>query len=135
MKWRKGQALLELALCAPVAMLLALGVAAVVQVQDAAAGLDAATKAAAEAASRAPDPRSANTAAHARFAAMVSAYPLRGTVLRVSFRNFTRATDVRVASEAFVDVSWAALVLPNDFRIRSATSVRLERWRTHRPES
>jgi len=135
MRWRRGQALLELALCAPVVTVLALGVAAVVQVQDAAAGLDAATKAAAEAASRAPDPRSANTAAHARFAAMVSAYPLRRTVLRVSFGNFTRATDVSVESEAFVDVSWAAWVLPNEFRIRSATSVRLEPWRTHRPES
>jgi uncharacterized protein (UPF0333 family) len=42
----RGQALLELALCAPVVILIAVGVAAVVQVQDASAGLDAATHAA-----------------------------------------------------------------------------------------
>ena len=60
MRWRSGQALLELALCAPVVLLLALGGAAVVQLQDATAGLDAATTAAAEMASRAPDPRTAS---------------------------------------------------------------------------
>jgi Flp pilus assembly protein TadG len=132
MRWRSGQALLELALCAPVVVLLALGAAAVVQLQDAAAGLDAATRAAADVASRAPDPRTADAAAHARFADVVSAYPLRGAVLRLSFGNFNRATHVAATSEAMVDVSWAGLVLPGQFRIRSQAEVRLEPWRTHR---
>jgi Flp pilus assembly protein TadG len=132
MKWRSGQALLELALCAPVVLLLALGGAAVVQLQDATAGLDAATKAAAEMASRAPDPRTADTAAHARFADVVSAYPLRGAVVSISFGNFSRATHVTATSEAIVDVSWAGLVLPGQFTIRSQAEVRLEPWRTHR---
>ena len=132
MRWRRGQALLELALCAPVVVLLAVGVGAVVQLQDAAAGLDAATRAAAEVASRAPDPRTADTAAHGRFADVVSAYPLRGAVLRISFGNFDRALHVTAVSEAIVDVSWAQLVLPGQFRIRSRAEVRLEPWRTHR---
>jgi Flp pilus assembly protein TadG len=132
MRWRGGQALLELALCAPVVVLLALGAAAVVQIQDAAAGLDAATKAAAEVASRSPDPRTADTTARARFADVVSAYPLRGAVLNISFGNFSRATHVTATSEAIVDVSWAGLVLPGQFTIRSQAEVRLEPWRTHR---
>jgi len=132
MRWRSGQALLELALCAPVVLLLALGGAAVVQLQDATAGLDAATKAAAELASRAPDPRTADIAAHARFADVVSAYPLRGAVLSISPGNFSRATHVTATSEAIVDVSWAGLVLPGPFTIRSQAEVRLEPWRTHR---
>jgi Flp pilus assembly protein TadG len=132
MRWRSGQALLELALCAPVVLLLALAGAAVVQLQDATAGLDAATTAAAEMASRAPDPRTADTAAHARFADVVSAYPLRGSVLSISFGNFSRATHVTATSEAIVDVSWAGLVLPGQLRIRSQAEVRLEPWRTHR---
>ena len=132
MRRQGGQALLELALCAPVVMLLALGVAAVVQLQDAAAGLDAATQAAIEVASRAPDARSADSAAHTRFADVVSAYPLRAAVLRISFGDFSRDTDVTATSEALVDVDWAGLVLPGQFRIRSQGAVHLEWWRTHR---
>jgi Flp pilus assembly protein TadG len=67
MKMNGGQALVELALCAPVVVFLALGTAAVVQVEDAAAGLDAATHAAATAAARAPDPVTANAAALSAF--------------------------------------------------------------------
>jgi Flp pilus assembly protein TadG len=127
-----GQALLELALCAPVVILLAVGVAAVVQVEDASMGLDAATHAAASVAARAPDPGTADSAAHARFAAVVAAYPLHGATLRVSFGSFSRAADVTVASEAFVDVGWAGLVLPHRLELRSRAVVRLEPWRTHR---
>jgi Flp pilus assembly protein TadG len=132
MRLRSGQSLLELALCGPVVVLLALGVAAVVQLQDAAAGLDAATRAAVDVASRAPDPRTADTAARARFADVVSAYPLRGVVLRISFGNFNRSADLTATSEATVDVSWAGLVLPSQFRIGAQAVVRLEPWRTHR---
>ncbi len=43
---KNGQALVELAICAPVVALLGVGAAAVVQIADAGAGLDAATQAA-----------------------------------------------------------------------------------------
>jgi Flp pilus assembly protein TadG len=132
MKLTRGQALLELALCAPVVILLAVGVAAVVQVEDASAGLDAATHAAASIAVRAPDSMTANSAAHARFAAVVVAYPLRGATIQVSLGSFSRADDVTVASEAWVDIGWAGLVLPHQLEVRSRAVVRLEPWRTHR---
>lgn len=132
MKLNRGQALLELALCAPVLILLAVGLAAVVQVEDASAGLDAATHAAASVAARAPDSMTANSAAHARFTAVVLAYPLRGATLQVSFGSFSRGDDVTVASEAWVDVGWAGLVLPHQLEVRSRAVVRLEPWRTHR---
>jgi Flp pilus assembly protein TadG len=132
LKVNRGQALLELALCAPVLILMAVGVPAVVEVQDASAGLDAATHAAASVAARAPDPMTANRAAHARFAAMVTAYPLRGATLQVSFGSFNRTEEATVASEALVDVGWAGLVLPHRFELRSRAVVRLEPWRTHR---
>jgi len=128
----RGQALLELALCAPIVILMAVGVAAVVQLQDASAGLDAATHAAANIAARAPDPATGDTAAHARFAAMVVAYPLSGATLRVAFGGFSRSADVTATSDAWVDIGWAGLVLPHRFELRSQAVVRLESWRTHR---
>ena len=132
MKFNRGQALLELALCAPVVILLAVGVAAVVQVEDASAGLDAATHAAASVAARAPDPVTANSAAHVRFNAVVLAYPLRGATLQVSFGSFSRADDVIATSEALVDIGWAGMVLPHRLEVRARAVVRLEPWRTHR---
>jgi hypothetical protein len=132
MRLKRGQALLELALCAPVVTLLALGVAAVVQVEDASAGLDAATHAAASVAARAPDAVIANSAAHARFAAVVAAYPLRGATIQLSFGSFSRSDEVTVTSEALVDVGWAGLVLPRPMEVQSRAVIRLEPWRTHR---
>jgi Flp pilus assembly protein TadG len=128
----RGQALLELALCAPVLILLAIGVAAVVQFEDAGAGLDAATHAAASVAARAPDPATADIAAHARFASIVIAYQLYGATLNVSFGSFTRDGELTATAEAFVDVGWAGLVLPHRLEVRSQAAVRLEPWRTHR---
>src|SRR5260370_35927331 len=113
MKFNRGQALLELALCAPVVTLLAIGVAAVVQVEDASAGLDAATHAAASVAARAPDSVTANSAARARFAAVLLAYPLRDATLGASFGRFSRADEVTVTSEASADIGWAGLVVPH----------------------
>ncbi len=132
MKRCRGQALLELALCAPVMILLALGIAAVVQVQNAAAGLDAATNAAANAAARASDPASADAVARSRFADVVAGYPLSGGTIRISFGSFDRATEVTATSQAFVEVGWAGLVPPRRVDLRSRAVVRLEPWRTHR---
>lgn len=127
----RGQALLELALCAPVLILLAIGVAAVVQVDDGSSGLDAATHAAASVAARAPDPASADRAARARFADVVAAYPLDGATLRMSFASFTRGVHVTATAEAFVDVGWAGSVLPHGLQVRAKAVVQLEQWRTH----
>lgn len=132
MKMARGQALLELALCAPIVILLALGVAAVVQVQDAALGLDAATHAAASAAARAPDSASADAAARTRFAAVAAGYPIHGAALIVSFGAFSRATDVTATSVAFVDVGWAGLILSHRVDLHSRAVVHVERWRSHR---
>ena len=132
MKRSGGQALVELALCAPVVILLALGVATVVQVQTAAAGLDAATKAAASAAARAPDPHTADVVARSRFADVVTGYPLSGATIRISIGSFDRATDVTATSLAFVELGWAALVPSRRVDLRSRAVMRLEPWRTHR---
>lgn len=132
MKASCGQALVELALCAPVVMLLAVGVAAVVQVEDAAAGLDAATHAAASAASRAPDSATATLAAHARFAAVVAGYPLRGATLSIDLSGFQRDGGLTATSAAFVNVAWAGLVLPHRFEVRARAVMRIEPWRSHR---
>lgn len=131
MRCDRGQALLELALCAPVVILLAVGVAAVVQVEDASAGLDAATHAAASIAARAPDPATADIAAHARFASIVIAYPLYGATLQISYASFTRAGELKATAEAFVDVGWAGLVFPHRLEVRAQAVVQLEPWRTH----
>jgi hypothetical protein len=132
MRLDRGQALLELALCAPVVILLAVGVAAVVQVEDANEGLDAATHAAASVAARAPDPVTAERTAQARFAAVVVAYPLQRAALHVSFGTFTRAADLIATAEAFVDVGWVGLLLPHRLQVRARAVVQLEPWRTHR---
>jgi Flp pilus assembly protein TadG len=128
----KGQALVELALCAPVLVLLATGVAAVVQVQDAAAGLDAATHAAAGVAARAPDPLTADLTAHARFDAVVAGYPLRGARVHISVGTFSRSTDIVATSTAVVDIGWSGLVASHPVVLRSRAVTRLESWRTHR---
>ncbi len=132
MRKARGQALVELALCAPVLVLLAVGVAAVVQVQDAAAGLDAATHAAAGVAARAPDPLTADLTAHARFVAVVAGYPLRGAILHISVGTFSRSTDLVATSTAVVDVGWSGLVLAYPLVLRARAVTRLESWRTHR---
>ncbi|HEV2033888.1 MAG TPA: TadE/TadG family type IV pilus assembly protein [Candidatus Dormibacteraeota bacterium] len=131
-----GQSLLELALCAPIVILLALGTAATVQIAGASTGLDAATQAAAGAAARAPDATSAAGAAQARFASVVSDYPLRGAALRLSIGDFNRAGLVIASSSAFVDVGWAALLpFPSHVPLQSQVVLRLEPWRTHRAVS
>ena len=100
----RGQALLELAVCAPVVVLLTLGAVASAQIIDARAGLDAGTKEAAAAAARAPDPVSAESAARARFQSMVAGYPLSSAHLTVTVGKFSRTDEVLATSSANVDV-------------------------------
>lgn len=135
MRKARGQALVELALCAPVLVLLAVGVAGVVQVQDAEAGLDAATHAAAGVAARAPDPLTADLTAHARFDAVVAGYPLRGATLQISVGNLTRSAEIVATSNAIVDIGWSSVVMSHGFVLRSRAVTRIEAWRTHRTAS
>jgi hypothetical protein len=115
-----------------VVVLLAVGAAAVVQIQDASLGLDAATHAAASAAARAPDSATADAAARSRFAAVVAGYPLHGAALKVCFGAFSRATLVTATSVGFVDVGWTGLLFPHRVDLRSTAVIRIEEWRTHR---
>lgn len=128
----RGQALLELAVCAPVVVLLTLGAVAGGQVIDARAGLDAATNAAAAAAARAPDPASAQSAARARFVSLVADYPLRSTRLSITSGEFGRTDQVIAVATGAVDVSWASLVFAQRLTLSSRATVPLEPWRTHR---
>ena len=131
MRFARGQALLELALCAPLVVLLALGGVGAVQVAGARAGLDAATQSAANAAARAPDAGTAVTAARERFFAVITAYPVDGATLSVSVGDFDRAGRVTVSSSANVEIAWGAfLVLPARMTVRSLVVVPLEYWRT-----
>ncbi|MGH7762113.1 MAG: hypothetical protein ACREOY_11985 [Candidatus Dormibacteraceae bacterium] len=131
----RGQALVELAVCAPVVMLLTVGAVASAEVIDARAGLDAATNAAAAAAARAPDPASAQSAARATFLSVVADYPLRSARLSIASGQFGRNDQVIAIATGAVDISWASLVVPERWTLSSRAVVQLEPWRTHRPWS
>lgn len=126
--------MVELAVCAPIVALLALGAAAIAQVADARAGLDAATQAAAAAAARAPDPSSAEAAAQSQFDAMVTAYPLTGCELRLDLGSFGRNAIARASSKGSVQLAWASL-LPFQTRLdlEAAASADLEPFRSRAP--
>jgi Flp pilus assembly protein TadG len=131
MRRARGQALLELALCAPVVLLLALGTMAAVQVASAHAGLEAATQAAAEIAARAPNAQVATAAAASRFQAIVAVYPMRTATLVLALGGFDRSGIITASSSANVDVGWAAfLLLPGQITLHSQVSIQLEPWRS-----
>ena len=132
MRVHRGQALIELALCAPLVILLALGTVASIQVASARAGLDAATRAAAEVAARAPNAEAALAAGHERFTEVVTGYPVRSATLVLSVGDFSRAASVTASSSASIDIAWAAfLVFPGRLTIRSQVRLALEPWRSH----
>ena len=132
----RGQSLVELALCAPIVLLLALGAVATMEVADARAGLEAATSAAAGAAARAPDSATALTSAQQRFATVVAGYPLNSTSLQISVGDFSRGGNVTATSTGAIDLGWAAgLVFPGRMSVASKVVLQLEPWRTHRTSS
>jgi Flp pilus assembly protein TadG len=128
----RGQSMVELALCAPILMVLTLGAAAAVQVAEANTGLAAATQAAAAAAARAPDPASAQNDAEQRFESMIGGYPLRSAVLHVTLGGFGRTDQVVAIASGSVDVAWAAFFLPGSVALKSAAVVHVEPWRSRR---
>ena len=132
MNRKRGQSLVELAVCAPIAMLLALGGAAAVRVADGHAGLDAATQAAAAAAARSPDSFGATRAAEQRFFSVLGGYPVHSPVLRVTLGSFNRGDEVTATSSGWVDVGWASMLLmPSHVNLESKAIAHVESWRTH----
>ena len=132
MRAARGQSLIELALCAPVVLLLALGTVACVQVASAHAGLEAATQAAAQAAARAPSAQTAVTAAGTRFRGVVAGYPMRSATLSLSLGDFERGGSVTASSSGAIDLGWAAfLFLPGHITLHSQVQIQLEPWRSH----
>ncbi|HUZ88046.1 MAG TPA: TadE/TadG family type IV pilus assembly protein [Candidatus Baltobacterales bacterium] len=126
--------MVELALCAPVVVLLALGAAAIAQIADARAGLDAATQAAAAVAARSADPSSAREAAQAQFDAVVAAYPLDGCTLRLDLGTFGRNGVVHAASSGSIDLAWASLLpFPAQVHLEASSAADLEPYRTRAP--
>jgi Flp pilus assembly protein TadG len=131
---RRAQALLELALCAPIVIVLAVGTASAVQLASAREGLEGATQAAANAAARAPDPATAVAAAQSTFASVIAGYPLGSASLALSMGDFKRTGHIGASASARVDLGWAAFaLLPTSITLRSHVVVRLEPWRSHRP--
>jgi Flp pilus assembly protein TadG len=128
----RGQALIELALCVPLVVLLALGTVASLQVASARSGLDAATQAAAEVAARAPNQQTAIAAANVRFHGVIAGYPVRSAELVLSVGDFDNRGSVTASSSASIDIAWAAfLLLPGRLTLRSEVRLPLESWRSH----
>jgi Flp pilus assembly protein TadG len=126
-----GQAVVELAVCMPVVLLLGLGAAAVVEAADANAGLQAATEAAVAAAVRAPDETTAQEVAHQRFASVVAAYPLHAPTISLNDGGFARGADVSATATAFVDLGWEAMVIvPPRVDLVARATASVDPWRT-----
>jgi len=112
----RGQALVELALCAPVILVLALGAVTAVQVLEAESGLQAATGA--------PDADSAIAAARSSFASVTAGYPLRAPSLSIAVGAFARGSLLTADATATVDAVGAHIAL----RVHDAQ--RVEPWRS-----
>lgn len=127
----RGQALVELAVCAPIVALLGLGAAAAIQVAEAQAGLDAATRSAVAVAARAPDATKARSAARSRFTSVAAAYPLRDGDLSIDTGGFSRGGTIVATGIAHVDVGWAALVFPQrTLELRATATAEIDPWRS-----
>ena len=127
----RGQALLELALCAPVILVLGLGAVAVVQIFDAESGLQAATDAAASAATRAPDAGSAAATAQKTFDSVAESYPLHSANLNVDVSDFVRGSSLTADSSAVVDIAGESIAfLPAHITLRAHATAVIERYRS-----
>lgn len=127
----RGQSLVELAVCAPVAVTLVMVAMAAVQVAGAQAGLDAATESAVAAAARAPDSNAATEAADAGFQGVIAGYPVSDPRLHLDVGTFERsgeviatATGEVVVDPAGIHLGFAALGL------HSRAAAPLEPWRS-----
>lgn len=131
MKARSGQALLELALCAPVLLVLALGGVAAVQIFDAQSGLQAATDAAAGVAARAPDAASAVASAQRTFESVAATYPLQAARLTIGVSDFGRGASLSMASSAVVDIAGESIAfLPARISLSAHATALIEPYRS-----
>jgi hypothetical protein len=131
MNGSRGQALVELAVCLPVVLVLALGATAVVQVVDADTGLRAAAAAAISAAARAPDLRGARAEAEVRFSAVIADYPVRSAQLHLELGSFGRGTTIEATATGYVDLGWASIaLLPAHLQLRASDARLVEPWRS-----
>lgn len=129
----RGQALVELAICAPVVALLGLCAAAAVQVAEAETGLVAATQAAAAVAARAPDATAAASAAQARFASVIASYPVRGATLSLRLDSFAWGATAIASASGVVEVGYAPILFTGPaLAVRAKATATIESWRTHR---
>lgn len=127
----RGQSLVELTVCAPVVTLLALGAVALVELEVAKEGLNAATHAAAGAAARAPDVESARWVAQQRFVDVAGAYPLSAPVLRLGLTTFQRGAVLTAESTASVDVGWGGFLgIPDRVLLQSTAEAVVDPWRS-----
>jgi Flp pilus assembly protein TadG len=120
----RGQALVELALCAPVILVLALGAVTAVQVVEAESGLQAATSAALNAAVRAPDAGAAVAAARTSFVSVIAGYPLSSPSISIAVGAFGRGSLVTADASGTVDATGAHIAL------RAHAALRVELWRS-----
>ena len=128
----RGQALVELAVCMPVVLLLGLGAAGVVQVAGAASGLRAATEAGVAAAVRAPSGAQAIAVARQRFRSVISAYPIRHAELSFANVTFQRGAVVTATAGGDVDLGWESMAfLPSSIHLTASASMEVEPWRSH----
>ena len=127
----RGQALVELAVCMPVVVLLGLGAAGVVEVADASAGLRAATEAAVATAARGTSADQASAGALQRFRAVVAAYPLQHPDLVLSGSGFGRGATISATGTADVDLGWESMsFLPASVHLTAAATMEVEPWRS-----
>jgi Flp pilus assembly protein TadG len=129
---RRGQALVELALCLPVLLLLALGATQLVRLAVARAGLDAATSAAVAAAAREPNAAAAVAAGRASFAGVAAGYGLGPTaVLNLDPGAFGRGARIVATGRADLVLGLAGVSgLKPSWRLTATASSRIEDWRT-----
>ena len=129
---KKGQSLVELAVCAPVVLMLVLVAVAAVELAGAQSGLDAATQAAVAAAARAPDAAQAVAAAEGRFGAVLVAYPVTDPQLALDAGDFGRSATVTATATGLVAVGPPGLgAIPATIRLHSRAVAPLETWRSH----
>jgi hypothetical protein len=127
----RGQALVELAVCMPIVILLGLGSVGVVQVADAQTGLQAATDAAVSVAARAPDAAVAAEAAGARFHELAAGYPILNATIVLAAGGFERGGVITATGDADVDLAWVSMTfLPAVVHLRVTASAELEPWRS-----
>ena len=127
----RGQAALELALCLPVLVALALGGVALARVASAKSGLEAAAQAAAAAAVRSHDQAEAARVAQAEFDLVIPLYPVSGASMRLGPSGFGRGSAWSVTTSGTADLSLIPIPgLPLRVPLQATAWAEVEPWRS-----